>query len=147
MINESRSDINDYLYGLFYNTVSTNVYPKDVPTELTNSDTTDGFLVLSFGEVNDAGEFRKESYGLVRCYVEVFVPVISRGRYNKNKYKQYENAVNQVIDNEIANPSSSTYTILADSIISFDDDENANSDNRYMLFVKSFVVMINDESN
>lgn len=145
MVNESRNDLNDYLYGLFYGTVSNNVYPKDVPTELNTSDTTDGFIVLRAGGINDVGEFRKETTGTVRCYVEVYVPVISRGRYNRAKYKELEDAVNAVVDNEIANPSSDVYTILDDSILAYDDDEHANADNRYMLFIKSFVVMIDAE--
>lgn len=145
MVNESRNDINDYLYGLFYGTVTENVYPKDVPTELTSSDTTDGFIVLRMGTVNDASEFRNETYATVRCYVEVYVPVISRGRYNRTKYKAFEDAVNKVINDEIANPSSTVYSIQADSILAFDDDERSNSDNRYMLFIKSFVVMIDSE--
>lgn len=145
MVNESRNDLNDYLYGLFYGTVSNNVYPKDVPTELRESDTSDGFIVLRAGSINDNSEFMNQTYGSVRCYVEVYVPVISRGRYNRAKYKEFEDAVNEVIRNEIVNPSSSVYTIQADGILSFDDDEHANGDNRYMLFIKSFVVMIDEE--
>ena len=145
MVNESRNDLNDYLYGLFYGTVSNNVYPKDVPTELTSSDTSDGFIVVRAGGINDIGEFRNETSGTVRCYIEVYVPVISRGRYNRALYKQFEGAVNEVINNEIANPSSDVYTILSDGILSFDDDEHANADNRYMLFIKSFVVMVDAE--
>ena len=143
MVNESRNDLNDYLYGLFYGTVSNNVYPKDVPTELTASDTSDGFIVVHAGGIGDESEFRNQAYGTVRCYVEVYVPVISRGRYNRAKYKQFEDDVNRVINEELINPSSDVYTILGDGILSYDDDEHANADNRYMLFIKSFVVMIN----
>ena len=142
MVNESRNDLNDYLYGLFHGTVSNNVYPKEVPTELTSSDTEDGFIVLRAGGIGDASEFRNATYGTVRCYVEVYVPVISRGRYNRSKYKQFEDDVNRAINGEIDNPSSSTYTIMSEGILSYDDDEHANADNRYMLFIKSFVVMI-----
>lgn len=146
MVNESRNDLNDYLYGLFYNSVSKNVYPKDVPTELTPSDTHDGFIVLRASSINDIGEFRKETSATVRCYVEVYVPVISRGRYNRVLYKQYEDAVNSVIDAEIANPSNGTYTILDEGLLSYDDDEHSDGDNRYMLFIKSFLVLIDEEA-
>lgn len=144
MVDESRNNLNDFLYGLFYGKVSNNVYPKDVPTELTKSDTEDGFIVLRAGGITDFSEFADETFGNVRCYVEVYVPVISRGRYNREAYKAFEDDVNKVIKDEIAHPSCYKYTVLSNDILSFDDDERSNGDNRYMLFIKSFLVHIED---
>ena len=145
MLNESRNDLNDYLYGLVHGKVTNNVYPKDVPTELTPSDTKDGFIVLRAGGISDMGEFRDKTSGTVRCYIEAYVPVISRGRYNRTMYKQYEDAINSVIDNEIASPSSDIYTILDEGLLAYDDDEHSDGDNRYMLFIKSFLVLIDEK--
>lgn len=142
MVNISRSDINDYLYNLFYEVVTKNVYLIDVPTELTNSDTKDGFLVISIGTLNDESEFFKQTYGWVRCFVEVYVPVLSRGRFNRAKYKAFEDAVNEVIENEIANPTSEVYSIQNGSTLSADDDEGSNPDNRFTMFIRSFIVNI-----
>ena len=147
MVNESRNDLNDYLYGLFYGTVSKNVYPKGVPTELTPPDVKEGFIVLRAGGISDMGEFRKETSATVRCYVEAYVPVISRGRYNRGLYKRFEDSINSVVDEEIANPSNRTYTILDEGLLSYDDDEHNDADNRYMLFIKSFLVMIDQTEN
>lgn len=145
MVNESRSDLNDYLYGLFYGTVTENVYPKGVPTELKESDVKNGFIVIKAGSINDKGEFRKQTYASVRCYVEVYVPVISRGRFNKKRYKELEDAVNEVIDNEIAQPSSTTYTINEDDIFTYDDEEEGRGDNRFHIFIKTFVVNVDEQ--
>lgn len=147
MLNESRNDLNDYLYGLFHGAACKNVYPKEVPTELTPSDVRDGFIVLRAGGISDMGEFRDQTSGSVRCYVEAYIPVISRGRYNRNLYKSYEDSINSVIDEEIANPSSDTYTILDEGILAYDDDEHRDADNRYMLFIKSFLVLIDEKEN
>lgn len=146
MLNESRCDLNDFLYGLFYWTVTKNVYPKGIPTELTENDTKDGFLVVKAGGISDMSAFRNQAYGSVRCFIEVYVPTISRGRYNKNKNRSLESAVNEVIDNEIANPSHSDYTIMQDSIVTLDDEEYGNGDNRFMMFIKSFIVTIDSDN-
>lgn len=142
MVNISRSDINDYLYNLFYEVVTKNVYLIDVPTELTNSDTKDGFMVINIGTLNDESEFSKQTYGWVRCFVEVYVPVLSRGRFNRAKYKEFEDAINEVIENEIANPTSEVYSIQDGSTLSADDDEGSNPDNRFTMFIRSFIVNI-----
>ena len=146
MLKDSRIDIYDYLYNLFYEVVSDNVYRMTGPQELTESDTTDGFIVIKLGDVNDESEFSKQAYGWARAFVEVFVPPRSRGRLDKVKYKELEDAVNTVIDNEIANPTSDTYGIESDSVVSMDGDDG-NASNNYHVFMKSFVVLIDDKQS
>ena len=142
MVNESRNDLIEYLYNLLYDKVSKNVYPVGVPTELTSSDTTNGFIVIRLGAVNDESEFAKHTFGWVRCYFDVYVPVLSRGRYNKAKYKAMEDAINQIIDETVEDSGSDVYAVQEDSVLSFDDDEHSNADNRFFLFIKSFIVTI-----
>lgn len=146
MLKDSRIDIYDYLYGLFHHIVSDNVYRMADPQELTESDTTNGFIVIRLGDINDESEFSKQAYGWARAYIEAFVPPKSRGRLDEEKYKAFEDAVNTVIDNEIANPSNSTYGIEADSVVSM-DGEGGIFNNNYHLFMKSFVVLIDKQSN
>lgn len=146
MLEDSRIDIYDYLYGLFHHIVSDNVYRMADPQELTESDTTNGFIVIRLGDINDESEFSKQAYGWARAYIEAFVPPKSRGRLDKEKYEAFENAINTAIDNEIANPSNSTYGIEADSVVSM-DGEGGIFNNNYHLFMKSFVVLIDKQSN
>lgn len=143
MLNESRIDIYDYLYNLFYNVVTKNVYSMREPQELTNSDTTDGFIVITIGNINDESEFTHETYGWARCYVEAFIPPISRGRLDYDKYKEFEDAINDVI-HLAAQESDGIYQIQEESILSMDRKENTNAGNAYFTFIKSFIVNINE---
>lgn len=145
MYNDSRNDIIEYLYGLFHGTVTENVYAISVPTELSKSDTKDGFMVISMGGLLDESEFSREAFGRVRCYAVAYIPLLSRGRYNKAKYKAFEDAINAVIREEIANPTSSVYSIEEDSILSYEDEEQSDADNRYFLYVKSFIVTVDGQ--
>ena len=86
MVNQSRIDIYDYLYNLIYGVISENVYDMNVPQELTESDTKDGFIVIHVGTMVDESEFDCQAYSRVRCYIEAFVPSISRGRVNRDIY-------------------------------------------------------------
>lgn len=141
MLVDSRIDIYDYLYNLFYDVVTKNVYSMNEPQELTQSDTQDGFLVIKVGELNDESEFSFETYGWARCYVTAYVPPISRGRLDYNKYKVYEDAINDVIK-RASEDNSGTYSVQLGSVLSMDMDETTNANNEYFLFVKSFVVTI-----
>lgn len=141
MLNESRIDIYDYLYNLFYDVVTKNVYTMQEPQELTKSDTEDGFIVINAGNLNDVSEFRGRTYGLVRCYVEAFIPPISRGRLDYAKYKEFEDSINAVIDSEIAN-TEGDYCIQDGSSLSMDATEISNANNSYFTFIKSFIVII-----
>lgn len=141
MVEESRIAIYDYLKSLFTG-VSENVYTMRVPTENTADDTKNGFIVIEVGSIRDESEFDLQAFGWVRCYVTAYVPQKTRGRLDKDKYTAFENGINAAIRSEINAPTSDTYFIQADSILSMDDDEDTNKGNQYNVFAKSFIVTI-----
>ena len=145
MLNESRIDIYDYLYNIFYDVVTKNVYSMREPQELTKSDTTDGFIVIRVGSLIDASEFSKQAYGEVRCYVEAFVPPISRGRLDYEKYKVFEDAINTAIDLAIEAGGTGDYFIQEESLLSSDAEETSTANNTYFTFIKSFIVVIDKQ--
>ena len=141
MFNESRIDIYDYIYGLVYGVVTNNVYRMGEPVETTESDTTDGFVVISVGNMNDEGEFDCDAYGWVRCSLTAFVPKKSRGRLNKTLYKSFETSINQVVKNAMSAKDASYY-ISGDDVLSMDSDETTQKGNQYHVYIKSFVVVM-----
>lgn len=143
MFSKSRIGVYDYLYGLFYNVVTKNVYSMHEPQELTSSDTKDGFIVIRVGDIQDRSEFTAEAYAQVRCYVEAYVPTMSRGRLDYGKYADYENKIENVLEGAIASGGSSPYSIQDDEILSMDTKEDSQSNNQYFLLIKSFIVNIN----
>lgn len=144
MIDESRRHIYDYLYGLFFNVVTKNVYERYEPLELTKSDLEEGFIVTRVGDIYDASEFSGETYGLVRCYVEAFVPPVSRGRVDIEKYAQFEDAIDTVINEESVrnDDPEMVYHIQEGSYLSADTDTAIIADNLFHTFIKSFIVDI-----
>jgi len=141
MFNESRIDLYDYISGIF-NSVSENIYKMKIPQELTESDTTDGFIVVYLGDIYDDSEFLKEAYGDVRVVVSAYIPLKSRGRLNKELYKAFESGINEALDNEISNGNSEHYTIQDDGILSMDDIEDNNANNSYSVYTKTFIVTV-----
>lgn len=141
MFNESRIDLYDYISGIFSD-VSENIYKMKIPQELTESDTTDGFIVVYLGDIYDDSEFLKEAYGDVRVVVSAYIPLKSRGRLNKELYKAFESGINEALDNEILNGNSEHYTIQDDGILSMDDIEDNNANNSYSVYTKTFVVTV-----
>ena len=141
MFDESRIGIYDYLYNLFYDVVTKNVYSMREPQELTKSDTTDGFIVIRVGDLNDESEFSRQAYAWVRCYVQAYIPPITRGRLDFNKFKNFEDAINQVIA-DAAESSDGAYHVQEGSVLSMDGEETSNANNTYFTFVKSFIVNI-----
>ena len=146
MYNESRMDIYDYLYNLVYDVVTKNVYRLGEPTETTTSDTEDGFVVITVGNLTDDSEFYLDVQGQVRCTFTAFVPKKSRGRLDGTKYRAFESAINDVVKNTIENANDGDYSILADGILSMDDNETSQKGNQYHVYVKSFIVVV-DENN
>ena len=154
MFNKSRIDIYDYLYNLFYDVVTKNVYSMNEPQELTKSDTENGFIVLHVGNLVDESEFDYEAFGRVRCYVEAFVPPITRGIIaaekkgcivlDYNKYKAFEASIDNVITTE-SSTTTGEYSIESDSVISMDAEVLTNANNIYFTFIKSFIVNINEQ--
>lgn len=144
MVDESRIAIYDYLKPLFAG-VTQNIYSMRVPTDNTSDDTANGFIVIKVGSIRDESEFDLQAFGWVRCYVTAYVPQKSRGRLDRDKYEEFEDGINLAIRSEINNPTSDSYAIQADSILSMDDDEDTNKGNQYNVFVKSFIVTIDVE--
>lgn len=141
MFNESRIDLYDYISGIFSD-VSENIYKMKIPQELTESDTTDGFIVVYLGDIYDDSEFLKEAYGDVRVVVSAYIPLKSRGRLNKELYKAFESGINEALDNEILNGDNEHYTIQSGTILSMDDIEDNNANNSYSVYTKTFVVTV-----
>lgn len=138
------------LYGFLsevFADVTDNLYSMTVPTENTKSDVESGFVVTNVGNVVDESEFDGDAYGWVRCQVTAFVPKKSRGRLNKELYKAFEDGISAAIKAKTGENNEGGYYILEDSVLSMDDDENTIKGNQYHVFVKSFVVVIDQQSN
>ena len=139
MFNDSRIDIYDYLAAKF-KTITANVYSMGEPTENTKSDVEDGFIVVRVGVMNDDSEFDGEAYGWARCTVTAYVPKKTRGRLNKELYKTFEDGINGIIKQE--QQAQDEYYIATDGVVSLDNDETAQQGNQYHVFIKSFLVVI-----
>lgn len=144
--NSSRISLYNYLSELF-SSVSQNIYPMGVPTENTQDDTTNGFIVTKVGDLQDASEFDSNCYGWVRCFVTAYVPKASRGRLNKQLYATFENGIDNVIKANTGRVTSGGYYIMEDSVLSMDDGEETQKGNQYHVFVKSFVIVIDQTNN
>lgn len=141
-MNDSRIDIYNYIYGLLFGVVTDNVYQMNEPQELTEEDTTDGFIVIRIDDIHDESEFHGDTYGWVRVYVEAYVPPISRGRLDRAKYKTFEDGITEAINNEIDNGTNEHFAIEANDILSMDSNADTNANNAYFMYVKSFIVTI-----
>lgn len=141
MLNESRIDIYDYIYGLLNGVVTENVYYMNEPQELTTSDTSDGFIVITVGNIVDESEFYSDAYGRVRCFIQAFIPPTSRGRVDRAKYKSFEDGINTII-NLASEDGDGEYYIERDSVLSLDSFDASSPDNVFFTFVKSFIVVI-----
>ena len=146
MLNDSRISIYRYVENIL-TSVTENVYLMNEPQELTQSDTEDGFIVVRVGDLLDASEFEGSAYGYARVFVECYVPPISRGRLDVEKYTQFEEDINAAIKLATESDNDGTYWIQPDSFISADMGEDSNANNAYYMFVKSFVVMIDEEQS
>ena len=145
MLDPSRKKIYDFLCNVFNDVVTKNVYPMSEPQELTQSDVADGFLVIHVGEIMDESEFSHECFGWARCYVEAFVPPKKRGRVDLKKYGEFEDGINSMI--EIMTDADGEYYIEEGSTLSMDAYETSNADNTFFTFVKSFIVVIDKQTN
>lgn len=144
MIQESRIKVYDYIYDLLYGVVSENVYPISESQELTEDDVKDGFIVIRVGSINDESEFKGEAFAWCRVFVEAYVPTMSRGRLDEEKFSEFEDGINSAIDNEIENGDNENYSIRYENVISWDDFEVTNANNAFYKYIKSFVVQIDN---
>lgn len=145
MINESRIAIYDYLKTLFSD-VTPNIYRMKIPSDTTADDVKNGFIVIRVGGINDESEFGLDAYGWVRCYVSAYVPQKTRGRLDSTKFSAFEDGINTIIRSLMdVSQNNSEYFIMTDSVLSMDDDEDTIKGNQYNVFIKSFVVVINNQ--
>lgn len=144
MIDKSRIAIYDYLYSLLFGVVTNNVHSMGEPSETTDDEAENGFVVTQVGDIEDESEFEGSAYAWARCYVYAYVPKLSRGRLNKRKYKEYEDAIMGVIKNA-ETQGNEDYYIKPETTISMDNNDNTMKGNQYHIFVKSFVVVIDKQ--
>lgn len=142
MIDQSRIKVYDYVYNILYGRVSENVYQLNESQELTESDKKDGFIVIRVGAINDDSEFDGNAYAWCRVFVEAFVPPMSRGRLDEEKYSALEDGINAAVNEEIEYGESEHYSIQSDGIFSTDDFDDSNANNIFYKFIKSFIVII-----
>lgn len=145
MIDTSRIAIYDYLYSLLYGVVTNNVHSMGEPSETTQDEADNGFVVTQVGDIEDESEFEANAYAWVRCYIYAYVPKMSRGRLNKKKYKVFEDAISAVIRNAETQDDKSYY-IMPETTLSMDGNDNTQKGNQYNIFAKSFVVVINKQA-
>lgn len=144
MIDKSRIAIYDYLYSLLFGVVTNNVHSMGEPSETTDDEAENGFVVTQVGDIEDESEFDGCAYAWARCYVYAYVPKLSRGRLNKRKFKEYEDAIMSVIKNA-ETQGNEDYYIKPETTISMDNNDNTMKGNQYHIFVKSFVVVIDKQ--
>ena len=144
MVDESRIGVYNYIYNLLFNVVSDNVYTMNESQELTKSDTKDGFIVIHVGSFVDDSEFKGNAFAMCRVTIEAFVPPMSRGRLDEEKYSSFETKINTAINNEIAHGTHPQYSIQEDGVLSMDDVEATNANNIFYKYIKSFVVQIDN---
>ena len=144
ILDNSRISIYEYLSDLFTQ-VTPNVYSMAVPADNTKDDTVNGFIVTKVGDMNDESEFESDCYGWTRCFVTAYIPKAARGRLNKTLYRTFEEGINRVIKDNTGRVVDGGYYIMEDSILSMDDSEQSQKGNQYHVFVKSFVVVIDQQ--
>ena len=142
----TRISLYDYLATVFGN-MTANVYPMSAPTDTTSDDTTNGFVVTNVGNVVDESEFNGDAYGWVRCYATAYVPKKTRGRLNKELYKTFEDGIDAAIKANTGLNNDGGYYIQEDSVLSMEDNESEQKGNQFHIFVKSFVVVIDQQSS
>ena len=142
----TRISIYDYMASVF-DGMTANIYPMSEPAETTSDDVENGFLVTNVGDVVDESEFDGDAYGWVRCYVTAYVPKKTRGRLNKELYKTFEDDINASIKDNTGLNNDGGYYIQEDSVLSMEGSSNEQKGNQYHLFVKSFVVVIDQQSS
>ena len=146
MFNDSRLGIYKYIENLLIYDVTKNVYFMNEPQELSASDAKDGFIVINIGNLNDAGEFDGELYAWARVYVRAYVPLKARGKMNEARYSHFENSISDVI-RQASEDSGGEYWIQTESLLSTDLNEEYDANNSYSVFVKSFIITVNNKNS
>ena len=114
------------------------------PTENTTQETKDGFVVIDIGGIEDESEFYGQAHAQVRCYIVSYIPKKTRGKLDDSKYREMEQSIESVILGEMQTPSNPNYYIVDDGVISMESEETTQKGNQYHLYIKSFVVGIDN---
>jgi hypothetical protein len=138
----SRKNLYSYVASMFVGIVK-GIY-KHMPTALSPEDTTNGFIVIRMGNIDDSSEFYGNTYAKTRIYVECYVPDVNttttNGVMSTTKYDTMQQAVDDKIDAECEKVNQ-TYTISRESILS-SDDTYVNKAVSFMVYITSFQVII-----
>lgn len=138
----SRKNLYSYVASMFVGIVK-GIY-KHMPTALSPEDTTNGFIVIRMGNIEDSSEFYGNTYAKTRIYVECYVPDVNttttNGVMSTTKYDAIQQAVDDKIDAECEKVNQ-TYTISRESILS-SDDTYVNKAVSFMVYITSFQVII-----
>lgn len=138
----SRKNLYSYVASMFVGIVK-GIY-KHMPTALSPEDTTNGFIVIRMGNIEDSSEFYGNTYAKTRIYVECYVPDVNttttNGVMSTTKYDTIQQAVDDKIDAECEKVNQ-TYTISRESILS-SDDTYVNKAVSFMVYITSFQVII-----
>lgn len=138
----SRKNLYSYVASMFVGIVK-GIY-KHMPTALSPEDTTNGFIVIRMGNIDDSSEFYGNTYAKTRIYVECYVPDVNttttNGVMSTTKYDAMQQAVDDKIDAECEKVNQ-TYTISRESILS-SDDTYVNKAVSFMVYITSFQVII-----
>lgn len=138
----SRKNLYSYVASMFVGIVK-GIY-KHMPTALSPEDTTNGFIVIRMGNIDDSSEFYGNTYAKTRIYVECYVPdanaSTTNGVMSTTKYDAMQQAVDDKIDAECEKVNQ-TYTISRESILS-SDDTYVNKAVSFMVYITSFQVII-----
>lgn len=138
----SRKNLYSYVASMFVGIVK-GIY-KHMPTALSPEDTTNGFIVIRMGNIEDSSEFYGNTYAKTRIYVECYVPDVNttttNGVMSTTKYDAMQQAVDDKIDAECEKVNQ-TYTISRESILS-SDDTYVNKAVSFMVYITSFQVII-----
>lgn len=140
MIDAKRGPLYDYVYSLFYGTVTDYIYPIEMPSNLTEEDA-NGFMVIRMADVRDRGEFKLKAFADVRVTVEMYTKAKDRGRLDKTQYDKYEKLITKVLEAEDGK-NHPNYQIDMDSILSTDDIYNDDKNNIFYIYFVSFIVKI-----
>jgi len=138
----SRKNLYSYVASMFVGIVK-DIY-KHMPTALSPEDTTNGFIVIRMGNIDDSSEFYGNTYAKTRIYVECYVPDVNtsttNGVMSTTKYDTMQQSVDDKIDAECEKVNQ-TYTISRESILS-SDDTYVNKAVSFMVYITSFQVII-----
>jgi hypothetical protein len=138
----SRKNLYSYVASMFVGIVK-GIY-KHMPTALSPKDTTNGFIVIRMGNIEDSSEFYGNTYAKTRIYVECYVPDVNtsttNGVMSTTKYDTMQQSVDDKIDAECEKVNQ-TYTISRESILS-SDDTYVNKAVSFMVYITSFQVII-----